>query len=90
MNDTGNNTYGGALGVQYLFELNQQVVVEVAATQPRGDAASRTLVGREIGLGVRYQRPLDKAWIVRFDAMVVDRANARDLAGVRVELRRKF
>lgn len=90
LNDTGNNTYGGALGVQYLFALDQQLVFEVATTQPRHDPASRTLVGREIGLGVRYQRPLDKAWIVRFDAMMADRANTRDLAGVRVELRRKF
>jgi hypothetical protein len=90
LNDTGNNTWGGALGVQYLFALDQQLVFEVATTQPRNGTASRSLVGREIGLGVRYQRPLDKAWIVRFDAMVADRANAKDLAGVRVELRRKF
>lgn len=90
LNDTGNNTYGGALGVQYLFALDQQLVFEIATTQPRHDAASRSLVGREIGLGVRYQRPLDKAWIIRFDAMMADRANTKDLAGVRVELRRKF
>ena len=90
LNDTGNNTWGGALGVEYLFALNQQVVVELATTQPRRDLASRTLVGREIGLGVRYQRPLDKAWIFRVDAMMADRANTKDLAGVRVELRRKF
>lgn len=90
MNDTGNNTYGGALGVQYLFDLNQQLVLEIATALPRGDAAGRTLVGREVGLGVRYQRPLDKAWIFRVDAMLADRANTKDLAGVRVELRRKF
>lgn len=90
LNDTGNNTWGGALGVEYLFALNQQLVFELATTQPRKDLASRTLVGREIGLGVRYQRPLDKAWIFRVDAMVADRANTKDLAGVRFELRRKF
>lgn len=90
LNDTGNNTYGGALGIQYLFSLDQQLVFEVATTQTRKDQASRTLVGREVGLGVRYQRPLDKAWIFRVDAMLADRANAKDLAGVRFELRRKF
>ena len=90
LNDTGNNTYGGALGIQYLFSLDQQLVFEVATTQPRKDLTSRTLVGREVGLGVRYQRPLDKAWIFRVDAMIADRANAKDLAGVRFELRRKF
>ncbi|MSP97664.1 MAG: hypothetical protein EXR29_10675 [Betaproteobacteria bacterium] len=90
LNDTGNNTYGGALGVSYLFNLDQQLVFELATTQTRKDLASRTLVGREIGLGVRYQRPLDKAWIFRADAMIADRANTKDLAGVRLELRRKF
>jgi len=90
LNDTGNNTWGGALGVQYLFALDQQLVLELATAQPRHDPASRTLVGREVGLGVRYQRPLDKAWIFRADAMWADRANTKDLAGFRVELRRKF
>jgi hypothetical protein len=90
LNDTGNNTYGGALGVEYLFALDQQLVVEVATTQPRKDLASRTLVGREVGLGVRYQKTLDKAWLFRIDAMVANRENTRDLAGVRFEVRRKF
>jgi len=89
LNDTGNNAYGGAFGIQYLFDLNQQLVFEVATVQTR-HGATAALPGREIGLGVRYQRPLDKAWIVRFDAMIADRANARDLSGIRVELRRKF
>ncbi len=90
MNDTGNNTYGGALGVSYLFALDQQLVFEVAATEPRKDLASRTLVGRELGLGARYQINLDKAWIFRTDAMIVNRANTKDLAGIRFEVRRKF
>ena len=90
MNDTGNNTYGGALGVQYLFALDQQLVFEVATTEPRKDLASRTLVGRELGLGARYQINLDKAWIFRTDAMIANRANTKDLAGIRFEVRRKF
>ena len=51
---------------------------------------SRTLVGRELALGMRYQKTLDKAWIFRIDAMVADRANAKGLAGLRFEVRRKF
>ncbi len=90
LNDTGNNTYGGALGVQYLFALDQQLVFEVATTQPRKDLTSRTLAGREVGLGVRYQKTLDKAWIFRVDAMVANRENTQNLAGVRFEVRRKF
>lgn len=90
LNDTGNNTYGGALGLQYLFALDQQLVFEVATTRPRKDLASSTLAGRELALGMRYQKTLDKAWIFRMDAMVADRANAKGLAGLRFEVRRKF
>ena len=82
--------YGGALGLQYLFALDQQLVFEVATTRPRKDLASSTLVGRELALGMRYQKTLDKAWIFRMDAMVADRANAKGLAGLRFEVRRKF
>ena len=90
LNDTANNTWGGALGLEYLFALNQQLVVELATTRPRGDVANRAIVGREVALGVRYQLPLDKAWLFRADAMVADRANSNDLSGLRFELRRKF
>ena len=90
LNDTGNNTYGGALGLEYLFALDQQLVFELATTQPRKDLASRTLVGREVGLGVRYQKTLDKAWIFRMDGMVANRANTKNAAGLRFEIRRKF
>lgn len=90
LDDTANNTHGGALGVQYLFDLQQQIVVEVATVRPHGDPTNRAIAGRQTALGLRYQRNLDKAWIFRADAMVADRANARDLSGVRFEIRRKF
>lgn len=90
LTDNGNNMWGGALGLQYLFNLDQQLVFEVATTQPMGRADERTLVGREVALGMRYQLPLNKAWIFRTDAIVADRANTKDLAGLRFEIRRKF
>ena len=90
LDDTANNTHGGALGIQYLFDLQQQIVVEVATVRPHGDPTNRAIAGRQTALGLRYQRNLDKAWIFRADAMVADRANARDLSGVRFEIRRKF
>ena len=37
LNDTGSNAYGGAIGLQYLFNLDQQLVFEVATVQPFGD-----------------------------------------------------
>ena len=33
LDDTANNTWGGAIGIQYLFDLDQQIVVEAAAVQ---------------------------------------------------------
>ncbi len=90
LTDNANNMWGGALGLEYLFSLNQQLVFEVATTQPMGLASNRTLVGSEVAFGARYQRPLDKAWIFRADAMMANRSNNTDIAGIRFELRRKF
>ena len=41
LNDTGQNAYGGAIGLQYLFDLQQQLVFELA-----GDARSRRFLQR--------------------------------------------
>ena len=37
LDDTGQNAYGGAIGVQYLFDLQQQLVFEVAAERRLSD-----------------------------------------------------
>ena len=37
LNDTGANAWGGAIGVQYLFNLDQQLIFEAAMVQPFGD-----------------------------------------------------
>jgi hypothetical protein len=80
--------WGGAVGVEYLFGLNRQLVVEAATTQRINNTS--TLLGREYGWGMRYQFPLDQSWIFRTDAILADRENNRNLAGLRFELRRKF
>ena len=90
LDDTANNTYGGALGLQYLFGLDQQLVVEVATVQTMGNINNRVARGDQYAVGLRYQRPLSKAWIFRADAMAADRENDEDLFGARVEIRRKF
>ena len=41
LNDTGSNAYGGAIGMQYLFNLDQQLVFEVATVQPFGRSDRR-------------------------------------------------
>lgn len=90
IDDNGRNAYGGAIGLQYLFNLDQQLVFELAMVEPKGDDAGRALQGRQTAYGVRYQRPLSKQWIVRTDAMWADREGLDDVSGVRLELRCKF
>jgi len=90
MDDTGHNTYGGSIGIEYLFDLHQQIVFEISALEVFGDAKDRTANGAQVGFGVRYQLPLNNAWLLRADGIVAARQNDDDLIGARVELRRKF
>jgi hypothetical protein len=84
------NTVGGAVGVSYLFGLNQQLVVEVAAVAPHGDAANRPISSKQFALGMRFQRNLSKSVLVRADAMMADLGNDQEAFGVRTEIRKKF
>ena len=89
LNDTGSDAWGGALGLQYLFNLDQQLVFEVAMVQPFGDSD----VGAQdsqYGFGVRYQVPIDRAWLFRADATYQVLAGEEDNFGIRTEVRRKF
>lgn len=90
LDDTAANTRGGALGLEYLFDLQRQLVVELAAVRPHGDVARTIAGGNQTALGVRYQQNINKAWLWRADAIAADRQNARDAGGIRFELRRKF
>jgi hypothetical protein len=90
MDATGHDTYGGSLGIEYLFDLHQQIVLEVSALDVIGDLKDRTAKGAQVGFEIRYQLPLNNAWLIRADAMVASRDNDKDLFGIRGELRRKF
>ena len=93
LNDTGSNAYGGAIGLQYLFNLDQQLVFEVATVQPFGEPiAGIGVADPEYALGVRYQIPLNKDWLFRADAtyQIVDNPDVDDNFGIRAEFRRKF
>lgn len=75
--------------MQYLFNLDQQLVFEVATVQPFEDDG----IGAkdpQYALGVRYQIPLDRAWLFRADATYQILEGAEDNFGIRAELRRKF
>jgi hypothetical protein len=92
LDDTGNDTFGGALGVEYLFDLHQQIVLEVATVQIIGapNQVGRPAKGDEYGIGLRYQLPLDDRWILRADAMAAHQDDSDPLLGIRFEIRRKF
>jgi len=90
LDDTGSNTIGGAIGLEYLFNLDQQIVFEVAMVQPFEDDGIGAK-DAQYGFGVRYQVPLTLAWLFRADAtyQILEGAD-EDNFGVRAELRRKF
>lgn len=99
LDDTGQNAYGGALGIQYLFDLQQQLVFEVAASRDLDDFDGYfdQEVGEQYAAQIRYQVPLSNAWILRADtiyAIKEDIVNDGDdydsNFGVRTELRWKF
>ena len=79
-------SYGGAVGVEYLFNLQRQIVVEGAVVQRMGGSANTN----EYAVGVRYQHKINNAWIVRADAMHGWLQGRKGIQGVRLELRRKF
>lgn len=93
---TAFNTVGGALGIQYLFGLDRQIVFEVAGVDLRDDnktaANGRAAIAdRQTAVGIRYQQNLTKAWLFRMDANYSDnKVEATDFWGARIELRRKF
>ena len=90
LDDTGSNTFGGAIGLEYLFNLDQQIVFEVAMVQPFEDDGIGAK-DAQYGFGVRYQVPITLAWLFRADAtyQILEGAD-EDNFGIRAELRRKF
>ncbi len=92
LDDTGHDTFGGAIGVSYIFNLDQQLVLEAASVETIGDdfEPGRAAVAGQLGLQVRYQRPISPGWIVRTDAMLGLLEEQDDLSGLRFEIRRKF
>lgn len=89
LDDTASNTVGGAIGLQYLFNLDQQLVFEAAMVQPFEDDGIGAK-GAQYGFGVRYQIPIDRAWLFRADATYQLQEGAEDNFGIRAEVRRKF
>lgn len=89
LDDTASDAWGGAIGLQYLFNLDQQLVFEAAMVQPFNSSGTG-VQDPQYGLGVRYQIALNHSWILRADATYHFIDGAEDNFGVRTELRRKF
>lgn len=89
LDDTGSNTWGGAIGVQYLFDLNEQLVFEFAMVQPFEDDGIGAK-DAQYGFSIRYQIPLSRAWLLRADATYQIQEGVEDNFGIRTELRQKF
>lgn len=91
LDDSANNTYGAAIGVDLLGRsFEQQLILEFAVLQAFDDPATRVAAGDQYAVGVRYQRPLSHTLLIRADAMAGWLENSDDITGVRMELRRKF
>lgn len=90
LDDTANNTLGGAVGLNLLADdFSQQLVLETAAVMPMEGKVSQA-GDPQYGVGLRYQIPLSNSVILRSDAMYGMRESQSDLHGVRVELRKKW
>ena len=82
---------GAAIGVDLLgHSFEQQLILEFAALQTRGEPASRVAAGDQYAVGARYQKPLNNTLIFRADVMHGWLENSRDVFGGRLELRKKF
>ena len=91
LDDSANDTYGAALGVDLLGrQFDKQLIVEGAFVQTRGDGVGRIAPGDQYGVGTRYQKRLTHNLLFRADAMHGWLDNSRDVSGARVELRHKF
>lgn len=92
LDDSGQDTYGGAVGVEYLFNLDQQIVLEASTVQVRTSDVElgRQAKGAEYGVGARYQRNLTNSLLFRADVIYADEVNQHSIAGIRAELRQKF
>ena len=91
LDDTANDTYGGAVGVNWLGpDFSWQLITEFAMVKTHGDDPNRNAQNDQYGFGMRFQLPLTNAWLVRLDSMYGIIRNEPDIRGARMELRWKF
>ncbi len=92
LDDTANDTFGAAIGVNYLFNLDQQLVVEASTVQmvDGENNVNQAAQGPQYGFGFRYQIPVTNRVILRADGIYGVKEQDDDVAGIRFEVRVKF
>ncbi|XZE20768.1 hypothetical protein SH449x_000655 [Pirellulaceae bacterium SH449] len=91
LNDTGANSYGGAVGFNLLSaDFRQQFVAEFTALNPYGNPAISRISGAQYAIGARYQRAINNRALIRFDAINGWLDNDSNIYGMRSEFRWKF
>jgi hypothetical protein len=89
---TGHDAIGAAAGVEYLFELDRQIVLEIAGQHYRGNDFGKR--GDDIALGLRYQQPFElfgtRRALWRVDGIIGNQEEEGQISGIRFELRWKF
>jgi hypothetical protein len=91
LDDTANDTVGGAFGLNLLSSsFDQQLVLETAVVNPIGNDPNRNAMGNQYGFGIRYQIPINHAALIRCDAMYGILKGSDDVSGLRIEFRHKF
>lgn len=96
LDDTGQDTFGGAIGIEYLFNLDKQIVLEFATVQElEGAERAANFEGEQYAFQLRFQLPVNwgttwNATIFRIDAMYAILPEQEDLHGIRLEIRQKF
>lgn len=88
---TASNSYGGALGINFLTaDFRKQWAFEFAALDTYGDGALSKAAGAQYGIGTRWQKALNNWTLVRLDLMQGWFDKAPDIYGMRAEFRWKF
>lgn len=101
LDDTAQDTYGAALGIEYLCDpfglsddrlgINGQIVVEFAFVRElEGGESKIANEGSQYAFGLRFQQALSQATIIRVDANYIIQEDEEELSSIRFELRRKF
>ena len=90
LDDSGNDTAGGAIGVDLIGDqLDRQLILE-AAWQTSHGSLNRNVSDDQFAVGARWQYNFSNATLLRFDTMYGWRRGLEDIYGTRLEYRWKF